>query len=347
MKVDQQVSEPEPPQESGRRWGRVVVALVGVALLYAAFVVPIPIFFEYLPGPVRDVESLLHIEGAPTYASEGHLYLTTVYIDVSVTLAQVVESMFRSDATIVLRQDVTGGQSIPKLLQENRQMMSSSKMQAEVAALSAVGLGLPTGDGAKVQATSPGSPSAHVLRKGDIVVAVDGQRVGSTCEAGRLIQTHSVGETVILTIERNGVRKQVSVTTAGNPDDEKTPYLGVLWSDVHFHFDPKVDVSFKTGRIAGPSAGLMFALALYDKLTPDDLTGGRKIAGTGAIQCDGAVGPIGGIQQKVSAAEAQGVQIFLAPQSEAKDAASVGGDIKVIPISTFQGAIAYFEKLNR
>jgi PDZ domain-containing protein len=344
VREDQQASESQVEREKGRRWRRVALALVGIALLYAAFVVPIPIFFEYLPGPVRDVESLLHVQGAPTYASEGHLYLTTVYIDVSVTLAQVVESMLRSDATIVLRQDVTGGQSIPQLLKENRQMMTSSKLQAEVAVLTALGLGHPTGDGAKIQATSPGSPSAHVLRKGDIVVAVDGQAVGTTCDAGRLIQDHSVGQKVALTIERKGAKKQVTVTTAGNPQDATAPYLGVLWSDLHFHFDPKVEVDFSTGRIAGPSAGLMFALALYDKLTPDDLTGGGKIAGTGAIQCDGAVGPIGGIQQKVSAAESQGAQIFLAPRSEAKDAESVASKIKIVPVSTFEDAVTYLEK---
>ena len=163
----------------------------------------------------------------------------------------------------------------------------------------------------------------------------------------RQIQDHSVGEKVALTIERNGDKKRVTVITAGNPQDSTAPYLGVLWSDLHFHFDPKVEVDFSTGRIAGPSAGLMFALALYDKLTPDDLTGGRKIAGTGAIQCDGAVGPIGGIQQKVSAAESQGAQIFLAPRSEAKDAESVARTIRVVPVSTFDGAVAFFTKLNR
>jgi Lon-like protease len=321
--------------------------VVGLVLVFVSFVVPIPIFFEYLPGPVRDVEGLLHVKGAPTYASEGHLYLTTVYIDITVTLAQVVESLFRSDATIVLRQQATGGQSIPQLLKENRQMMSSSKMQAEAAVLSQLGLGHPTGDGAKVQATAPGSPSQDVLAKGDVVVGVDGHKIETTCDAGRLIQAHKVGEPLALTIERGGVRKQVRITPASNPQNPGVPYLGVLWTDIHYRFQPKVQVTFDTGRIQGPSAGLMFALALYDKLTPNDLTGGRKIAGTGAIQCDGAVGPIGGIQEKVSAAESQGAQIFLAPQSEAGDARSVAHSIQVVPISTLDSAVRYLEGLPR
>jgi Lon-like protease len=327
-------------------WRRLVLVIVGAVLVYASLVFPIPIFFEYLPGPVRDVESLLHIDGAPTYASEGHLYLTTVYVDTTVTLAQVVASLFRSDATIVLRQQATGGQSIPQLLKQNRQMMSSSKMQAEAAVLSKLGLGSPQGQGAKVQATASGSPSDGLLRKGDVVVAVDGRSIGTTCQAGQLIQSHDVGERVVLTIERGDGRERVSLVTADNPQNPGVSYLGVLWSDLHYRFNPKVQVAFETGRIAGPSAGLMFALALYDKLTPDDLTGGRKIAGTGAIQCDGAVGPIGGIQEKVSAAEAQGVQIFLAPRSETQDAESVARNIEVIPVSTLDGAITHLEDLN-
>jgi Lon-like protease len=337
---------PELPVQGKSRWRRVLLGMTGVVLLYASLVVPIPIFFEYLPGPVRDVEDLLQIQGAPTYASKGHLYLTTVYIDVSVTLAQVVQSLFRSDATLVLRQQATGGRSIPELLKVNRQMMSTSKMQAEAAVFSRLGLGQPAGDGAEIQATAPGSPSDDVLAKGDVVVGVDGQKVGTTCKAGQLIQTHDVGDTLSLTIVRDGTRKQVRLTIASNPDNPGLPYLGVLWTDVHYRFDPPVHVAFKTGRIAGPSAGLLFALALYDKLTPSDLTGGRKIAGTGTIQCDGAVGPIGGIQEKVSAAESAGAEIFLAPRSEAEDARAIANDIKVVSISTLDSAVRYLESLH-
>ncbi|MEA2508652.1 MAG: Lon-like protease [Actinomycetota bacterium] len=348
MQADEQdTTQGKELEDHSQWWRRAAIAVMVVALIYASFVVNIPIFFEYLPGPVRDVESLIHVTGAPTYSSQGHLYLTTVYIDVSVTLANVVESLFRSDQTIVLRQQVTGGQSIPQLLHENRQMMDSSQKQAEAAVLPRLNLGHPTGDGAQIEATAPGSPSQDVLRKGDVVVAVDGHKVDTTCAAGRLVQARSVGDVIALTVERDGSRKQVSIKVASNPQDPRAPYLGVVWQDVHYRFHPQVHVSFATGRIVGPSAGLLLALSLYDKLTPGDLTGGRKIAGTGTIQCDGAVGPIGGIQQKVSAAQSQGAQIFLAPDSEAKDALAVAHDIKVVPISSFDGAVNYLENLNR
>ncbi|MDP9224799.1 MAG: PDZ domain-containing protein [Actinomycetota bacterium] len=341
------MEQPVGGPQGRHRVRSLVVTIIAVALLWAAFVVPIPIFFEYLPGPVRDVESLVHVTGAPTYGSQGHLYLTTVYVDINVTLAQVIGSLFRSDASIVLRQAVTGGASISKLLQDNRQMMSSSKMQAEALVLSQLGLGQPTGDGAEIQATTAGGPANNLLKQGDVVVAVDGHRVGTTCAAGKLLERHAVGDTVALTIRRSGGTKTVRLKTGDNPQDPGVPYLGVLWSNLHYRFQPKVHVAFKTGRIAGPSAGLMFALALYDKLTPNDLTGGRKIAGTGAIACDGAVGPIGGIQEKVAAAEKQGAQIFLAPRSEAPDAAQVASGMKIVPVMTFDGALRYLKGLSR
>ena len=43
--------------------------------------------------------------------------------------------------------------------------------------------------------------------------------------------------------------------------------------------------------IGGPSAGLIFALAVVDKLTPGELNGGPFVAGTGEIDPDGRRGP--------------------------------------------------------
>jgi PDZ domain-containing protein len=115
---------------------------------------------------------------------------------------------------------------------------------------------------------------------------------------------------------------------------------------LHFKFDPGVKVDFKTGRIAGPSAGLMLSLALYDLLTPEDLTAGHEIAGTGTLECGGGVGPIGGIQQKVAGAKAQGAEIFLAPLANVDEARVVADGIEIVPIGTFRDAIEYLGTLD-
>jgi PDZ domain-containing protein len=105
------------------------------------------------------------------------------------------------------------------------------------------------------------------------------------------------------------------------------------------------DVSISSGDIGGPSAGLMWALGLYDLLTPGDLTGGRTIAGTGQIAVDGTVIPIAGIQEKIAAAADAGATVFLVPEDNLK-AARAGGDhgLQLVPVSSFDDALAYLER---
>jgi PDZ domain-containing protein len=90
----------------------------------------------------------------------------------------------------------------------------------------------------------------------------------------------------------------------------------------------------------------MFTLAVYNAVTPDDITGGRKIAGTGTISLDGSVGPIGGVQQKVAAAEAAGAEYFLAPAENYNDARLVARHIKIVKIATVDEALAFLQGIS-
>ena len=336
---------PGPPtRRSGLR--RILAGAALLLLAAAAFTIPIPLFYEYLPGPVRDVEGLVEVREAATYSSEGRLYLTTVSVDIGVTLAELVEGVFDRDDAIVLKNDVTGGASFEELEQQQRREMEASKRSAREVALSALGYGEPQGDGAKIIATLPDSPAAGVLREDDVVLAINGEPVSTSCEVGTAISEAPVGEQVRLTLRRDGERTSVSVTTIENRQEPGTSLVGILLDDINYRFRPGIEVDFKTGEIAGPSAGLMFSLALYDRLTPDDLTAGRQIAGTGTISCDGGVGAIGGIEQKVAGAEKEGAEIFLAPVANLSDARTAAEDIEVVSVATFDEAIAYLEGLE-
>lgn len=327
-------------------WRWIIAGLVVVILAAASFVTPIPAFFAYLPGPVRNVEQLVSVDGAPTYSSEGRLLLTTVNVDTTVTFAEWVAIQVDPDKQIVLEEQVTGGGSLRDQLRQQRAAIRDSKERAIEVALTALGFAAPKGDGARVVSTLEGRPADGVLQKGDIIRMIDGGEVSTTCDVGRAIDRHAVGEVVDLTIRRNGTTKHVEVKTTSNPQDERSSFIGVAMQDVNRRFNPGLEVDFKTGRIAGPSAGLMFALALYDRLTSEDLTDGRSIAGTGTIDCDGGVGPIGGIQQKVAAAEREGADLFLAPQANAEEARRAGDDIEIVAISTFEDAVEYLQGLN-
>ena len=327
-------------------WRVLIGVAVVLVLIGLATYVPIPIFYAYTPGPVRDVESLVDVSETRTYSSEGTLFLTTVNVDPQVTLWEMVAIGFDPDRVVVMRDAVTGGRSLDQLIEMQRDEMHASKQHATEVALAALGFGEPKGRGARVVDTLRGFGARGVLEEGDLIVAVDGEEVDTTCDVGRLVDRHEVGDTVEVVVRRDGERRAFPIETRSSERDPGTPFLGVQMEDVGYRFDPGVDVDFETGKIGGPSAGLMMTLALYDKLTPDDLTGGRRIAGTGTIACDGGVGPIGGVEQKVAGAEREGAAIFLSPEANVDAARRAADDIEVVAISNFDDAREYLENLE-
>jgi PDZ domain-containing protein len=327
-------------------WRVLIGVAVVLVLIGLATYVPIPIFYAYTPGPVRDIESLVDVSEARTYSSEGTLFLTTVNVDPQVTLWEMVAIGFDPDRVVVMRDAVTGGRSLDQLIEMQRQEMQDSKQHATEVALAALGFGEPKGRGAHVVDTLRGFAAHGELEEGDLIVAVDGEEVDTTCDVGRLVDRHEIGDTVEVVVRRDDVRRTFRLETRSSELEPGTPLLGVQMEDVGYRFEPGVDVDFETGKIGGPSAGLMMTLALYDKLTPDDLTGGRRIAGTGTIACDGGVGPIGGVEQKVAGAEREGAAIFLSPRANLDAAKRAADDIEVVAISNFDDAREYLENLE-
>jgi PDZ domain-containing protein len=321
---------------------RVMAGLVVGAVLVAGLLVPIPIYFLYVPGPVRDVQRLVKVSHASTYSSEGRLYMTTVGVDVRVTAAELFLAALDPKRTVVEARAVTGGRSLDELAEQQRREMLSSKQLAEEVALTELGLAQASGDGARVLDTDSAVLADGVLRPDDVIVSVEGMRVETICDVDRALDAVEVGETVSVALRRDERLERVEVDTAPDPSDPSSPYVGVLMT-MNYRFDSGVGVQFETGRVAGPSAGLMFALALFDRLTPSDLTDGRVIAGTGTIGCDGAVGSIGGITQKVAGAEAEGAQLFLAPAANAEEARRAAEDIEVVAVSSFGEALDRLE----
>ena len=156
-------------------------------------------------------------------------------------------------------------------------------------------------------------PAYDVLRAGDVITAVDGTPASSADKAASLIRARHPGAPVELTISRNGQTQTVRLVSKSQAGQAA---IGVY---VNEQFKFPFSVQIRVGDIGGPSAGMMFALGLVDKLTPDNLTGGRFIAGTGEIDANGNVGAIGGIQQKMVGARNEGATIFLAPASNCSD----------------------------
>jgi PDZ domain-containing protein len=217
--------------------------------------------------------------------------------------------------------------------------MTGSQQTATAAALTA--LHIPYQTVVTVISTVPGYPASKVLKAGDVIEAVDGKPVSGQNSLSSMITAHPAGTVLTLTVLRNG--KTLTLPVASKSSDG-TPVIGVeVQEEYTFPFNVKITV----GNIGGPSAGMMFALGIIDKLTPMNLTGGKFIAGTGEITATGQVEPIGGIQQKMVGARSAGATIFLTPAGNCSDTAgAVPAGLRLVKVSTLSQAIADLEAIK-
>jgi PDZ domain-containing protein len=185
------------------------------------------------------------------------------------------------------------------------------------------------------------SKAKGLLEAGDRLDAIDGQAITTTQAVRDVLQKKKPGETVAITVTRKGKEQTVVVPTVAGQGGRTA--IGVLLGLRH-DFPGKITID--AGAIGGPSAGLMFSLGIYDKLTPGPLAGGRQIAGTGTIDDQGQVGPIGGIRQKLAGARADGAQYFLAPADNCDEVVGhVPDGLDVFKVGTFAEARTAVEEI--
>jgi PDZ domain-containing protein len=160
-----------------------------------------------------------------------------------------------------------------------------------------------------------GLPADGKLKVRDVIRKVNGQRVTDSQQVVDEVDKSKAGESVTFLVRRDG--RLVTVVVKPRVIDGDLRVGVTSGPGFSFPFQVSVDIPEDIG---GPSAGLMFSLAIYDTLTPGSLTGGKIVAGTGTIEANGKVGPIGGIQQKVVAARQSGAELFLVPADNCADA---------------------------
>jgi PDZ domain-containing protein len=198
----------------------------------------------------------------------------------------------------------------------------------------------------QVDAIVPGSHAIGVLQVGDVIVGLNGNPIQTTTDLINAISAQPPAATVHLLVKRAGAEISLEIPLMLPAALGGTPKLGIQIETAGFDYHPPFPVSIETNKISGgPSAGLIFTLTVYNSLISKDLTGGRRIAGTGTINLDGSVGPIGGVKQKIFAAEAVGATYFLCPVDNYADAVSVARTIKVIKIATVQQAVDFLRSL--
>jgi Lon-like protease len=305
-----------------------------VAVAFGAGWVPLP-YFALGPGPAREVVPLIHVDGARTYRSSGRLVMTTIRFTQVTALGALIAWINPEQA--VVNEEVVYPPGLSPSEEEQRAIsqMDQSKIDAAAVALSEV-TRYPRehGPGALVELVGTDCPADGRLLPGDQIVQIDGERVDSRREASRLIDAVPADEPIDFRVEADGEGRDVRVTRGPCPGVDE-PVIGIILVD-SFPFQ----ITIESGDVGGPSAGLMWAVGLYDLLTSGDLTRGRTIAGTGTIDLNGNVGPIGGIIDKVVAAREANADIMLVPQADFHELRDVEtGDLKLIPVSTFDEAL--------
>jgi PDZ domain-containing protein len=334
---------------------RLVTLLIAGSCVLAALVVAAVVSVPYvalMPGPTLntlgkpDGTELIQISGHPTYPTTGNLNLVTVSYTGGPGTGFNVFSALRAwlspdDAVVPADEIYTSGQTQQQVVQQDTQEMLGSQQDATAAALCYLNISFKTID--KVDNTVKGTPAYGVLQAGDVVTAVDGKTVSCHRDIVTMIRGRKPGAPVTLTIDRKGQTKTVTINTK---DIGGEPVVGVdLGSPTYvFPFSVKINLS----DIGGPSAGLMFALGIIDKLSPDNLTGGRFIAGTGEIEPGGQIEPIGGIQQKMAGARAAGATVFLTPASNCPDTSgAVPAGLKLVKVTSLAGAVGDLEAIKK
>jgi PDZ domain-containing protein len=318
-----------------RRLRYVLLAIAVTALLAAAWI-RLP-YYAVGPGPAREVTPLIRFDGPERYESSGKLVMTTVRW-YQVTPIQAMITWIDPSASLI-SEDVLYRPGTDRDEERRRSIsdMDQSKIDAAVVVLSRL-TDYPKehGGGAIIEGTVPTCPAAGRLFPGDVVRAIDGRTIDSRNEASRAIAAAPRGEPLTFRVEVAGEEHDVEVTRDRCIDEApKRSFVGINMVQ-SFPFS----LSIESGDIGGPSAGLMWALGLYDLLTPGDLTGGRTVAGTGSIALDGTVGPIGGITDKVVAAERAGADVFLVPVDDMPELEVADrGTLQIIPVATFDEAL--------
>lgn len=327
-----------------------VVSSVLFAILAVSLVlIPVP-YVARRPGQTIDVLGagdkgpVIAISDAPTFTTNGKLLMTTVLttrVDATLSLPEVMFVHLGADSDAMPREVIyPPGKSSEQVESDAVAMMDSSRSDATVAALRAAVI--PVTDMPQVLSVSLSGPAADKLEPGDLIESVDGRDVTSAKDVQTVLDQHKAGDEVTYAVLRDGQQLNVTIELK---DGEGSGLSDGVEIGAGYRYTPRVTFGVDAS-VTGPSAGLIFALGIYDRLTDGDLIGGEVVAGTGTIDPQGKVGPIGGIREKIKGAERDKATVFLVPASNCSDIGDLKTPLRLIKVSTLKDAISALQLIN-
>ncbi len=335
-----------------KRWIFLIVFLLFINFYQ------LPYYFTK-PGDAEILNKIIKVEGG--YQDTGTFMLTTVRMGQANIINYFLAKI--SDSSELIQQDLIrrSGETDEDYQHRQMMMMSSSQDNATFIAYTKAGKEANyTNYGVIVTGTIEKMPAAEQLQSGDLIVAVDKKKIKTVDQLLAPLEEKEKNQDVLLTIIRDGISKDVKLHMRSfpkeiDPSGEKVG-IGITSPITKRELTVKPKIAIDTKKIGGPSAGLMFSLEIYNQLVKEDITKGYAIAGTGTINEAGEVGRIGGIKQKVIAAEKAGADFFFAPNEfgastsnyvEALAAAkAINTTMEIVPVNTFDDALSFLEKLD-
>ncbi|MBX3098329.1 MAG: PDZ domain-containing protein [Salinibacterium sp.] len=348
----------EPDAAPRRRRARIGWAFLAAALigLTAVAVAPAPYVIEQ-PGPVYNTlgdvtagdksVTLISIPSEKTYPTAGSLDMLTVSIrgnraNLPNWFEVAAAYLDPSRAVVDIDRIYPVGQTVEQSNQQGATEMANSQKSAIAAALTELGYTLPTT--LTAVEIEPGYPADGKLMVNDVIVSVNGATFADVSQLRDALLANGADAPATIDILRDGQPMSLQVTPVLSTGDNPAPVLGIL---VGSEYDFPFTVTIQLENVGGPSAGMMFALGIIDKLTPGELNGGKDIAGTGTIDATGVVGAIGGIRQKMYGAVDAGATYFLAPADNCNEVTGhIPPGLTVFAVKTLDDSLAALKAIS-
>ncbi len=334
----------EQPREKSASWPLYLIGSLFVVgfLSVIAWNIELP-YLAYSVGPVSDAADAVVVEGVDVYPPEGELLMLTV-LNQDVNVFEAVIAGFDPTIDLIRKQAVRRvGESDEEYRNRVLQQMSDSNFRSIAVALGYLGYELVPTE-VVINDILPDVPAAGVLELGDTVVEVNGAEIKRVDDFPPALEGFGVGDVIDMTVLRGDERADLVVELAEREEEPGVAMIGIVLGELT---EPPFPIEIQAGDVGGPSAGMMHSIAIIDALTEGELTGGRVIAGTGTIDFDGNIGNIGGVRQKVVAAEAAGADYILVPRGNYESALTAPRDsIEIVPVGTLTEAIGVLEDLD-
>jgi PDZ domain-containing protein len=333
--------------------GAIVLSLV-LIVVGVFFLVPIP-YFVISPGEAIDVAPLVKVGNIRPH-EKGDIMLTTISLRDG-KLFDYLYVKWTDHAELVPGTQILGKNETEEEYERRQaENMIASQNQAIIAAYRYAHKPVSVRvDGIEAFQVIRKNPAG--LKEGDLIKKVDGRSIDSAEQLIGYLSSKKAGDSVTIEVVRDGrvlTLKQKLIPLPTQPGKKPRVGLGIVPMP-RLHVTASPPAKIRSDQIGGPSAGLMFTLEVLNRLLPEDLTHGYRIAGTGTISANGTVGQIGGIQYKLVAAERKHAQIFFCPEDTepgdnnekiARETVKKDGlHLKLVPVKTLDDAVRYLRRL--